>query len=95
MYRPDICHEYHELYSWIKNCHVEKFQLSMYDNCGKIENFSTYGEISVQLKGLYCNLCCFVAKLVIHAVLSRIFCHNLSAFMWRKIDPKSKFVEKK
>ena len=29
--RPDICHEYHELYSWRKNCHVEKFQLSMYD----------------------------------------------------------------
>ena len=24
-----------------KNCHVEKFQLSMYDNCGEIENFST------------------------------------------------------
>ena len=23
-YRPDICHEYHELYSWRKNCHVEK-----------------------------------------------------------------------
>ena len=29
-----------------KNCHVEKFQLSMYDNCGEIENFSTCGEIS-------------------------------------------------
>ena len=67
----------------------------MYENCGEIENFSTYGEISVQLKGLYCNLCCFVAKLVIHAVLSRIFCHNLSAFMWRKIESKSTFVEKK
>ena len=44
--RPDICHEYHKLYSWRKNCHVEKFQLSMYDNCGEIENFSTCGEIS-------------------------------------------------
>ena len=42
--RPDICHEYHKLYSWRKNCHVEKFQLSMYDNCGEIENFSTCGE---------------------------------------------------
>ena len=29
-----------------KNCHVEKFQLSMYDNCGKTEYFSTCGEIS-------------------------------------------------
>ena len=36
-----------ELYSWRKNCHVEKFQLTMYDNCGEIENFSTSGEISV------------------------------------------------
>ena len=26
--------------------HVEKFQLTMYDNCGEIENFSTYGEVS-------------------------------------------------
>ena len=49
-YRPDICHEYHELYStnnsWRKNCYVEKFQLSMYDNCGEIEDFFTCGEIS-------------------------------------------------
>ena len=90
--RADICHEYHELYSWIKNCHVEKFQLSMYDNCGEIENFSTYGEISVQLMGFYCNLCRFVAKSVIHAVLSRNFCHNLRAFMWRKIEPRSTFI---
>ena len=27
---------YHQLYSRGKNCHVEKFQLSMYDNCGEI-----------------------------------------------------------
>ena len=30
---------------------MEKIQLSMYDNCGEIEIFSTYGEISVQLMG--------------------------------------------
>ena len=41
--RPDICPK---LYSWRKICHVEKFQLSMYINCGEIENFSTCGEIS-------------------------------------------------
>ena len=94
--RAHICHEYHGLYLWRKNCHVEKFQLSMYDNCGEIENFSTCGEISVQLMGFYCNLCRFVAKSVIHAVLLRnLFCHNLRAFMWRKIEPKSTFVEKK
>ena len=35
--RAHICQEYHELYLWRKNCHVEKFYLSMYDNCGEIE----------------------------------------------------------
>ena len=72
----------------LKNCHVEKFHLPMYDNCGEIGNFSTCGKISVQLMGFYCNLCRFVAKSVIHPVLSRNFCHNLRTFMWRKIEPK-------
>ena len=36
--RPDICHEYHELYSWRKNCHVETFQISPHDRCGEIWN---------------------------------------------------------
>ena len=43
--KADICHKYHKLYSRRKNFHAEKFQLSMYDNCGEIENFSTSGEI--------------------------------------------------
>ena len=73
---------------------MEKFQLSMYDNCWEIENFSLFGEISVQLMGFYCNLYRFVAEYVIHAILSQNFCHNLRAFMWRKIEPKSTFVEK-
>ena len=84
---------------WRKICHVEKFQLFMYDNCGEIENFSTCVDKfqmspheekkqCVQLMGFYCNLCRFVAKSVIHAVLSR-------NFTWRKIEPKSTFVEKK
>ena len=43
----------------------------------------------------YCNLCHFFAKSVIHCLFCReIFCHNLRAFMWRKIEPKSTFVEK-
>ena len=67
----------------------------MYDNCWEIENFSNCGEISVWLTGFYYNLCCFVAKSVIHAVLSQKFCHNLRDFMWRKIEPKNTFVEKK
>ena len=37
---------------------------------------------------IYCNFCRFVAKSFIRAVLSR-------NFMWRKIEPKSTFVEKK
>ena len=27
--KADICHKYHELYSWRKYCHVEKFGLSI------------------------------------------------------------------
>ena len=45
-YRPHICHKYHKLYLWRKNCHVENFQLSMYDDCREIKKFSTCGEIS-------------------------------------------------
>ena len=65
--------------------HVEKFQMSPHEK----------NKQCVQLMGFYCNLCRFVAKSVIHAVLSQNFCHNLRAFMWRKIEPKSTFVEKK
>ena len=86
--KADICHKYHKLYSRRKNCPAEKFQLSMYDTCGEIENFSTFEELLVQLMGFYCNLCRFVAKSVIHAVVSRNFCHNLGVFMWRKLSPK-------
>ena len=65
---------------------VEKFQMFPHDR----------NKQCVQLMGFYCNLCCFVAKSVIHAVLSRnLFCRNLRAFMLRKIEPKSTFVEKK
>jgi len=52
------------------------------------------------------HLCCFVTFyavfwrnfcfLVIHAVLSRdLFCCDLRAFAWRKIEPKIVSVEKK
>ena len=40
-------------YLWRKDCHVEKFQLSMYDNCGKTENFSTCGEILGNFATIY------------------------------------------
>ena len=68
----------------------------MYDNCGEIEKIDKENKQCVQLMGFDCNLCRFVVKSVIHAVLSRnLFCHNLRAFMWRKIEHKSTFVEKK
>ena len=57
--------------------HVEKFQLSMYDNYGEIENLEKFGKNWEILRNF--------GK----------FCHNLRAFMWRKIEPKSTFLEKK
>ena len=55
--RPYICHEYHELYSWKRSCHVEKFQLSMYDNCREIENVSTDGDILGNFATIYALSC--------------------------------------
>ena len=68
---------------------VEKFEiLHIYHLCDV--------ESCVQFMGFYWNLCRFAAKSVIHAVLSQnLFYHSLRAFMWRKIEPKSTFVEKK
>ena len=40
--RAHICHEYHELYWWRKNCHVEKF----WRNFGKFwENLGDFATI--------------------------------------------------
>ena len=90
-FNSDCCIALRELHSnTYRELSSSIFQsLSMYDNCWEIE------EILVQLMGFYCNYCRFVAKSVIHTVLSRNFCHNLCAFMWRKIESKSTFVEKK
>ena len=77
MHRPDICHEYHELYLWRKNCCVEKFQLSMYDNCGEIENFSTCGEISVQLLGFIAIFAVLLLNL-----LFTLFCREIFATIY-------------
>ena len=48
--RAHICHEYHEFYPWRKNCHVEKFQLS-------IQNLNN-------LWSFYRSLCRFCSKSV-------------------------------
>ena len=72
--------------------HVEKFQMSPHDRCGEIWNSPHMACVWCRKRRhkcqIYCNLCRFVAKSVIRAVLSR-------NFMWRKIEPKSTFVEKK
>ena len=60
----------------------------MYDNCWEIENFSTCEEISVQLMGSQCNLCRFVAKSVIQAVLLRNFGHNYALSCGEQMSPK-------
>ena len=54
---------HHELYSWRKNCHVEKFQLSMYDNCGEIPHVEKFqmsfiAIYAVLLLNLSLNLFC-------------------------------------
>ena len=68
---------------------MEKFQLSIYDNCGEIESFSICGEISVQLMGFYCNFCRVVAESVIHAVLQQKFLPQFTRFqVEKKLSPK-------
>ena len=62
--------------------HVEKFQMSPHDRCGEIWNSS-------HMACVWCRRRCHICKIY------AIFCHNLRAFMWRKIEPKTTFVEKK
>ena len=50
IYRAHICHEYHELHSWRKNCHVEKFQLPIQ----KLNNLWSYIEVH---NAFVSNLC--------------------------------------
>ena len=48
--RAHICHEYHELYPWRKNCYVEKFGLSI-KNLNNLWSFIKVYAVFVQ------NLC--------------------------------------
>ena len=64
---------------------MEKFQLSMYDNCGEIENFHMW-------RNFRCLYMIDVEKseiLQIWHVCDVENVANLRAFMWRKIEPKS------
>ena len=53
---------------------VEKFQMSPHDRCGEC----------VQFTGFNCNLCRFVAKSVIHALLSRNLFPQFTSFQVEK-----------
>ena len=61
---------------------VEKFQMSPHDRCGEIWN-------SQHMACVWCKKRRHIWKIY------KKNCHNLRAFMWRKIEPKSTFVEKK
>ena len=53
-----------------------------------VENVSTYVQFML--------FCCIIGFVAIYALLSRnLFCRDLRTFMWRKIEPKIKYVEKK
>ena len=70
-------------------CHKDHELYSWRKNClGEKFQFSMYDNF-------YFNLCRFIAKSVIYAVLSWNFCHNLRDFISRRIEPKSTFVEKR
>ena len=62
--------------------HVKKFQTSPHDRCGEIRN-------SPHMACVWCRKHRHICKIYV------IFCHNLRAFVWRKIEPQSTFVEKK
>ena len=62
--------------------HEEKYQMSPHDRCGEIWN-------SPYMACVWCRKRRHICKIY------AIFCHNLRAFTWRKIEPKSSFVEKK
>ena len=87
---PDICHRYHRLYMWRKICHVEKFQISLYDKFLHMTDV-VKSDIYPHLSCASCrecihvthNLCCFVA---IHVVfLPNYCCLNLRRFVTKYV----------
>ena len=96
---PDICRQRHLHVSVEKN--LPCGEISPHDrlSCG---NSSPHKKCEEMWRHVVYNLWCFVTLkcckiifLAIYTVLSRIFCRNLGAFVWRKIEPKIVYVEKK
>ena len=81
---PDICHK-HETWDI---CHYEKFQMSLHDKCGEMLHFSTSGMLGYlrfphMTDGEISNF---------SRTLFTLFCSNLRAFGWRKIEPKIEYI---
>ena len=82
-------------------CHVEKFSTWHIVMWKKLSTWEIWRKSVIWRNYVY-NLWCFVALncckisfLAIYAVLSRIFCRDSRAFVWRKIVSKIVCVEKK
>ena len=73
---------------------MEKFKLSMYDNCGEIENFSTCGEISIQLMGFIAIYAVLLLNLLLTLFCREVFATSYALSCGEKLNPKSTFVEK-
>ena len=73
------------------DCQVEKFSTWQIVMWKKFSTWEMWRKSEMWRNNVY-NLWCFVA---FYAVLSRnLFCHNLRAFAWSKIEPKIVPVEK-
>ena len=79
--------------------HVEKFQMSSHDRCGKIWNSPHLACVWCRKRRHICKIYAIFLKNQFCQnlrILSRNpFCHNLRTFVWRKIYPKKFLVEKK
>ena len=97
--RAHICHEYHELYTWRKNCHVEKFGLFI-KNLYKLSKFMSFlfqiyveknlrGEICVEKKWQIWGLSIWRYWLVLgqyKLVLLGIRWHRVSLYILEKLE---------
>ena len=74
---------------------MEQFQLSMYDNCGEIENFSTCGKISdlhmtdvEKSEILHIWHVCGVENVAIYAKFMHFLATNYALLCGEKMSPK-------
>ena len=79
--------------------HVEKFQMSSHDRCGKIWNSPHLACVWCRKRRHICKIYAIFLKNQFCQNLRTLsrnpFCRNLRTFVWRKIYPKIFYVEKK